>query len=154
LVAVVAAAMVVVVGTGTGSALVSKPKNTYHCTLRDFNQNFGKTSGIDFGFVRCSGPFGKGVQSDSFKESVNAATGKISSHGAFTDWYANGTVHGAYSVSGKLKTATSGTFVGAVAITGGTGAFRAAHAAGKLTCTTNDGGKTNVCTATVKGSAF
>jgi hypothetical protein len=85
---------------------------------------------------------------------VNATTGKISSHGAFKDYFNNGTVHGAYTLSGKLKTTTSGTFVGALAITGGTGAFKAAHAAGKLTCVTNDGGKTTLCTTTVKGSAF
>jgi hypothetical protein len=152
--AAVAGVLVVVTGTGTGSALVTKPKKTYHCVLRDFNQSPGKTTGIDFGFISCSGAFGKGVQSDSYTEKVNATTGKISSHGAFKDFYNNGTVHGAYSLSGKLKTATSGTFVGALAVTGGTGAFRAAHIAGKMTCTTKDAGKTTLCTITAKGSAF
>jgi hypothetical protein len=146
--------LVVVAGAGTGSALVTKPKKTYNCTLKDYTQTPGKTKGFDFGTIVCSGPFGAGVQFDTYSEKINATTGKISSHGAFKDYYNNGTVHGAYSLSGKLSSATTGTFNGAVAITGGTAAFKGAHAAGKLTCTTHDGGKTNVCTASVKGSAI
>jgi hypothetical protein len=153
LAALAGALALLVVGVGTGSALVTKPKSTFKCVLKDYTQTPGKLTGFDLGFVACTGPFGAGVQSDSYKETVNGKTGKITSKGGFKDYYNTGTVHGVYKLSGKLSSATTGTFKGSVAITGGTGAFKGASGGGTLSCVTHNGGKSNTCTATIKGSA-
>ena len=146
-VAVIAAAGALVASANTGSAAVNAPKTTQvTCTLNAYNVNFPQTTGLSYGDLKCSQPFGDGVQRAPFTLAF-PTPGTVTSNGTFTNYGARGTTYGSSSLSGRLGV-TATTLHGTFKILGGTGAYRHAHGAGKLTCTTTNAAKTYTCTIT------
>ena len=144
----VSAALVFALGAGPAAAKQSakpKAKSNFSCTETYYNPSYPKTSGFAFAVLKCSNPFGDGVQYITFNESV---TGKqVKQSGTVQNYFDDGTTNGTYSVSGTLSSGTT-TTSGALTITGGTGTYKNAKGAGKLTCKTTDNGKTGTCTST------
>ena len=137
------AAVVVLGGVGGAMATLAAKSTKVQCTSKTYNVSSPATSGTTFAAVKCSKPFGAGVQQGTFAESI--AGTQISVTGKFKNFYNNGTNHGTYKLSG---TAGSGTITatGSVKVTGGTGAYKNMTGTGKLKCTTSDAGKTYNCT--------
>jgi hypothetical protein len=100
-------------------------------------------SGLTFAALKCSKPFGAGVQQGTFAESIVGT--QLSATGTFKNFYDDGTNHGSYKLSGTVGTGTI-TASGSVKVTGGTGAYKNMTGTGKLTCTTTDAGKIYDCT--------
>jgi len=126
---VVLIAFVATSATGKPSPATKSANCTYDITTQGGAP--GATSGKDLGYVKCGAPFGSGLQSDSFTDKVSGTSVKVS--GPVKDYFDNGTVHGAYAISGKT---TSTSFKGSASVTGGTGAYK--HIKGvvnNLTCT-------------------
>ena len=150
----VSAALVFALGAGVAGAKPSaKPgaKGTkFSCTETSYSQSYPSTSGFGFGLLKCSKSFGEGVQYSTFSESIIGTQVKVS--GTFKNFFDNGTVDGTYGLSGTLSSGPI-TTSGPLKITGGTGAYKHAKGSGKLTCTTNNGGKTYTCTATGAATA-
>lgn len=138
-------ALVVAVGAGGAVAKPGAKAKKVSCTDTFYNESYPSTSGFALGVLKCSKPFGAGVQRSVFKESIVGT--KVTVTGAIKNFHDNGTVHGSYTLSGTLGTGPI-TASGPLKITGGTGAYKHTRGAGKLTCTTKDGGKTYTCTAT------
>ena len=137
----------VIVMMSVGGA-VAKPAATtikVHCTSKTYNVSSPSTSGLTFAALKCSRPFGAGVQQGTFVESI--AGTRLSVTGRFTNFYDTGTNHGTYKLSGTLSSGTI-TATGSVKVTGGTGAYKHMQGTGKLKCTTTDAGKTYNCTTT------
>ena len=136
-------AVIVLVGVGAAMATLAVTKTKIHCTSKSYNVSSPSTSGTEFASLKCSKPFGTGVQQGTFAESI--AGTQVSVTGKFTNFYDAGTNHGSYKLSGTVSSGTI-TATGSVKITGGTGAYRNMTGTGKLTCTTTDAGKTYNCT--------
>ena len=146
-IAVIAAAGALAASATTGSAAVNAPKTTQvTCTLNAYNVNFPQTTGLSYGDLKCSKPFGDGVQRAPFTLAF-PTPGTVTSNGTFTNYGALGTTYGSSSLSGTLGV-TATTLRGTLKILGGTGAYSHAHGAGKLTCTTTNAAKTYTCTVT------
>ena len=140
--------LALLVGFAASSATgASKPKpKTVNCTFDVTSQSPpNSTSGKDLGYVKCGGPFGSGLQSDSFKDTLSGNNVKAS--GPVKDFFDTGTIHGTYSISGSL---TGSTFTGTGTVAGGTGAFKHIKGSIKLTCTANSTGTQNHCTGPFK----
>lgn len=137
---------------GVGSALATSSKATVKCTVIDYTLSPGKLKGAYLGAEKCPAPYGNGLQGSTFDETVKS-DGTIISKGTFKNYYNTGTEHGAYTLTGKFTSGGKGQFSGPVKITGGTGAFAGAKAAGKLTCVTANDGDTTACVAVVKNTA-
>jgi len=149
-VALIATAGVLVVAGAGGAAAKGGAKATkVRCTATTYNQSYPNLSGFSFSVLKCSMPFGAGVQQATYNESVVGTTSTAS--GTFKDFHDLGTVHGTYTLSGTLGTGAI-TASGLLKISGGTGAFKGAKGTAKLTCTTTDGGKTYTCTSTGTGT--
>jgi len=135
----------VIVLVGVGGAMAKPGANTTkaRCTAKTYNVSSPSTSGITFAALKCSKPFGAGVQQGTFAESI--AGTQISVTGRFKNFYDDGTNHGSYKLSGTVASGTI-TANGSVKVTGGTGAYKNMKGTGKLTCTTTDAGKTYNCT--------
>ena len=145
------AALAVAAGAGHART-ATHPSKRVHCSLHVYSQTPTSLRGFDFGLVKCSKPFGKGVQYDTYTESVTPP--KASARGPFEWFFDEGTVHGTFSFAGTFSSPTTATFAGTLKITGGTGAFENARARTDLTCTTTDAGKTFTCTADGKGTGL
>ncbi len=135
----------VIVGVGVGGAMATTAAKTtkVHCTAKTYNVSSPKTSGTTFATLKCSKPFGAGVQHGTFAESITGTHIRVT--GKFKNFYDNGTNHGSYTLSGTLSSGPI-TATGSVKVTGGTGAYKNMKGTGKLKCTTTDGGKTYNCT--------
>ena len=142
---------VLVAGASASTAATSSPAvraaPKLVCTLTLYNQTPTKLSGFSFGFIKCSAPFGKGVQSSTYHATVNPKTGAATNRGSYKNWFDTGTVSGTFSLTGRYNSPTAGTFKGTVTVAGGTGAFVGATGIGKLTCSTTSAGATSTCTA-------
>ncbi len=46
-----------------------------------------KLSGFSFGFIKCSAPFGNGVQSSTYHATVNPKTGAATDRGSYKNWF-------------------------------------------------------------------
>jgi len=145
---------VLVAGASASTAATSSPAGPAPprlvCTLKIYNQTPTKLSGFSFGFIKCSAPFGNGVQSSTYHATVNPQTGAATNRGSYKNWFDTGTAFGTFSLTGRYTSPTTATFKGTVTVAGGTGAFVGATGIGKLTCRTTDAGATSTCTAVFK----
>jgi len=141
-------APVIDAAASTAAASPGAAKTT--CTFRIYSQTPTRLSGFAFGYVKCSDPFGNGVQSSTYRATVNAKTGAATNEGSYKNWFDAGTVYGSFSLRGRYTSPAAATFRGTFTITGGTGAFRGAKAEGTLTCSTANGGATSTCTSVLR----
>ena len=115
--------------------------------LKLYDQTPTRLSGFSFGFIKCSAPFGNGVQSSTYHATVNPKTGAATNRGSYKNWFDTGTAFGTFSLTGRYTSPTTATFRGTVTVAGGTGAFAGETGVGKLTCRTTNAGATSTCTA-------
>lgn len=144
----VSAALILAPGAGAVAKPGARPKakaTNFTCTQKHYNVSYPKTSGFAFGLLKCSKPFGEGVQYNTFKESISKQQVKLS--GTFKDFFDDGTIRATFSVSGTPSSGRT-TFSGPLTITHGTGAYKNAKGSGTSKCTTNNNGKTYTCTTT------
>jgi hypothetical protein len=118
-------AAVAILASGSQTAAAKKRKKTVSCTIHLLTQSFPTASapGEDFGFVDCSGPFGSGVQHDTFTltpETATTGTAELK----FKAYFDDGTVSGVWRADYEFTSGTEGTFVQKVFWTRGTGAFK------------------------------
>jgi hypothetical protein len=112
----------------------AKHSKSVTCDMNIRIQSFPTASapGEDFGFVDCSGPFGRGVQYDTF-----TLTPKTSTTGTaelrFKAYFDNGTVSGVWNATYQFTSATTGVFDQTVTWTSGTGDFKHVRATGSGT---------------------
>jgi hypothetical protein len=139
-----------VVGAAASTTATSSGATKITCTFKIYNQTPTQLSGFAFGYVNCSKPFGTGVQSSTYRATVNAKTGATTNKGAYKNWFDTGTTHGTFSLRGQYTSPTAATFKGTFTITGGTGAFKATKATGTLTCSTTNAGATTTCTSVLR----
>ena len=130
----VSATALFAVAAGTS---VAKPKTskkvTCHITLFQQQAPSASGPGVDFGFSNCSGPFGKGVQYDTF---TLMPTSPSSGNAVlkFKAYYNNGTVSGVWKAVYQFTSSTTATFTQKkVEWTSGTGAFKHVSASGSGT---------------------
>ena len=118
------------------------------CAAKAYNVAYPQLSGRALSVLRCSKPFGVGMQEAKNKTVVVGSTVHVS--GVFTNFFDDGTEHGKVRLSGTLG---SGPIMvsGRVTVKGGTGAYKHIRGTGKVTCTTTDAGKTYDCK--VRGTA-
>jgi len=104
-------------------------------------------SGIEYGSVNCNAPIGTGVQQDRF--SIHAASASsASAAGAYRQYFATGTVAGAFHLTFHATAATI-RYAGRAAITSGTGAYSGARGSETISCASTDGGTHSHCTTTI-----
>jgi len=139
-----------VTDAAASTAAASPGAATTTCTFTIHNQTPTRLSGFAFGYVKCPGPFGNGVQSSTYRATINAKTGAATNDGLYTNWFDAGTVYGSFSLRGRYTSRTAATLKGTFTITGGTGAFRGAKAEGTLTCGTANAGATSTCTSVLR----
>ena len=105
------------------------------CHIVNFQQALPSASGpgVDFGFVNCSGPFGKGVQYDTFTLSPKTPTSG-NAELKFKDYFSTGTVSGVWKANYQFTSMTTATFNQKTVLwTKGTGAFKGVKAVGSGT---------------------
>lgn len=136
------------VGVGSVAARPAAKRTQVRCTATAYNVAYPKMSGLAFGTLKCSKPFGTGVQKAINKASVVGSNVDVT--GSFRNYFDHGTEFGTLKLSGKLNGAAVAVS-GPVTIKGGTGAYQNIKGTGKVTCTTKDAGKTYSCT--VSGNA-
>jgi hypothetical protein len=133
---------------GPPAAAKKKKTRTVTCTIHLQTQSFPTASapGEDFGFVDCSGPFGSGVQYDTFTlmpETATTGTAEL----RFKAYFDEGTVSGVWHADYEFTSETEGTFDQTVEWTRGTGAFK--HVKGTGTGTGQQSGNRGTITQTV-----
>lgn len=133
----------VVVGVGNVAARPAAKSTKVHCTAMAYNVSYPQLSGLGFASLKCSKPFGAGVQKAVNHASVVGSTVHVT--GRFRNFFSAGSEFGTLKLSGKLGGGTI-TVSGPVTIKGGTGAYKNIKGTGKATCTTKDAGKTYTCT--------
>jgi hypothetical protein len=107
------------------------------------------SGGSQFGTTSCGKPLGKGVAATSFTTTPTSAnTGVVS--GAYTQFFARGTVHGKFKLTFTASMTGSVSYVGGATIAGGTGRFAGAKGHAGLTCSSPDGGIHTSCTEKIK----
>jgi hypothetical protein len=114
-----------------GAQTAAPKKKTITCNMRLQTQSFPTASapGEDFGHVRCSGPFGRGVQYDTFTLTpMTPTTGTAELK--FKAYFNTGTISGVWRADYVFTSETMGTFVQRVSWTKGTGAFRRVRGTG------------------------
>jgi hypothetical protein len=139
---------VAVVGVASVAAAPAAKRTKVHCTATAYNVSYPRLSGLGFANLKCSKPFGAGVQKAINKGSIVGSSVKVT--GRFKNYFDDGTEFGTLKLSGKVSGGAV-TVSGPVIIKGGTGAYRSMKGTGKATCTTKDAGKTYTCT--VSGTA-
>ena len=117
-----------------------------HCTVQAYNVSYPQLSGLVFSLLKCSKPFGRGVQEANTKTSLVGTTLNVSA--TFENFFRNGTNRGTIDLSGAVGSGAISAR-GSVHIVGGTGAYKHMKATGRATCTTTDVGKTYTCTVTL-----
>ncbi len=135
----------VAVGVGSVAARPAAKRTHVRCTATAYNVSYPQLSGLAFGNLKCSKPFGTGVQRAINTASVVGTSVNVT--GRFRNYFDHGTEFGTLKLSGTLNGAVV-TASGPVTIKGGTGAYKGIKGTGKVTCTTKDAGKTYSCTVT------
>ena len=136
-------AVIAMFGGGGAMATTAARTTKIACTSKTYNVSSAGSSGTTFAALKCTKPFGDGVQQGAFVQSL--AGTQITVNGKFKDFYDNGTNHGTYTLHGTVSSGPI-TATGTVKVTGGTGAYKNMTGTGKLKCTTTDAGKTYNCT--------
>lgn len=143
------AVVVLVALSATGAAAKSSAKELrINCTATAYNVDYPKLSGLAFGQLKCTEPFGAGVQQARNTTTIVGSTVHVS--GSFKNFFDDGTTSGTVKMSGPLGQGTL-TVKGSATIIGGTGAYKHMKGTGPVSCTTTDNGKTFHCV--VKGTA-
>jgi hypothetical protein len=143
---------VAILGPGSGMA-GAKERNrkteTVKCHISLIRQSSptASTPGEDFGFVTCSGPFGEGVQHDTFTLMPRTSTTGTATL-KFKAYFDSGTVSGEWDATYVFTSASTGTFAQKVKWTSGTGAFKHVKGTGSGTGTQN--GARSTVTQTIK----
>ena len=140
--------LVIALSAASVAAKSSAKTRRLSCTATAYNVDFPQLSGLAFGQLHCSKPFGTGVQRAHNKASVAGSTEKVT--GSFKNFFDDGTTSGTLKLSGPIGSGAI-TVTGSVTVTGGTGVYKHMRGTGRTTCTTTDAGKTFHCT--VKGKA-
>lgn len=119
---------ILAVGVGTSGASVSTTKITCHVSLT--MQGAPGVTGQDYGTINCPGPFGQGVQHDTFMLTpATQTTGTAMLK--FKAYFNTGTVSGVWRASYKFTSSTTGDFTDKVIKwTSGTGAFKNVRGSG------------------------
>ena len=136
-----------VAGAAANAAATGPAATKITCTYKNYDQTPKQLTGFSFGYISCPKPFGPGVQSATYRATVNAKTGAATEKGSFKNWFDAGTVQGTYSLRGQYTSPTAATFNGTFTITTGTGAYKGTKATGALTCSTTNAGATSTCTS-------
>lgn len=144
-----AGVMVVALNVAGASAKASAKKQRISCTATAYNVDYPKLSGLAFGQLKCTKPFGAGVQ--MAHNTTTIVGSKVHVTGSFTNFFDAGTTSGKVKMSGSFSPGAV-MVKGTVTITGGTGVYKGIKGTGPLSCKTTDAGKTFHCT--VKGTAI
>ncbi|MEA2217674.1 MAG: hypothetical protein QOJ35_300 [Solirubrobacteraceae bacterium] len=134
----IACAITVTAAAGGALAPVAQTavpkKKTVTCHFNVFIQSFPTATapGLNFSVVRCSGPFGRGVQRDTFTLAPKTPTTGTAVL-TFKAYFDTGTVSGVWRADYEFTSATSGTFKQKVTWSGGTGAFKHVRGTGSGT---------------------
>lgn len=108
------------------------------CTLKTIDAAPTAANAEDYGTLKCSGPFGAGVQHNTGTLSPTAPTaGTIK--GSSTLYFATGTVRAAFSLKYELSGSTLA-YGGTAKVLGGTGAYKGISGSVKLQGSSADGG--------------
>jgi hypothetical protein len=143
------AGLVVAIAVSGAAAKSSRGKTKVHCTATAYNVSYPQLSGLALGVLKCSKPFGNGLQKATNTTSVTGTTVNVT--GAFTNYFANGTNRGTIKLTGTIGSGQI-SVSGPLRITGGTGAYKHMKGSGNVTCTTTDAGKTFNCTVNGTGT--
>ena len=121
---VLAAGVATASGRGTQTEKVS-------CHINLFLQHRPTASapGLDFGLVKCSKPFGRGVQYDTFKLMPKTPTNGTAVL-TFKAYFDTGTVSGVWHATYRFTSSTTVLFKQKVTWSRGTGAFKGVRATG------------------------
>ena len=139
--------LVAALGAAAVAAKSSAKKMHVSCTATAYGVDYPKLSGVAFGDVNCTKPFGVGVQRARNTTTIAGSTANVS--GSFKNFFDDGTNYGTVKMSGPVS-AGAITVRGSVTTIGGTGAYKHISGKGSVSCTTTDAGKTFHCT--VKGT--
>jgi hypothetical protein len=132
----VAATAVCTVAAGPAIAKSRGQKVTCHSTNLVLRPATASAPGGIFGFVTCSGPFGKGVEYDTYTQSPKTSTtGTIVRK--LKLYFNNGTVSGISKGTYQLTSPTTAIINQKVKWTSGTGVFKGIKAAGSGTARMN-----------------
>jgi hypothetical protein len=108
------------------------------CALKTVDLNPTAANDEDFGTLKCSGPFGAGVQHNTATLTPSSATAGTLS-GRSTLYFSTGSVTAKFAVKYTLNGPVI-TFGGAAKVVGGTGAYKKIKGAAKLQGSSQDGG--------------
>lgn len=144
----VAATAVCTVAAGPAIAKSKGKKVTCQSTNLVLRAATASAPGEIFGFVTCSGPFGKGVEYDTYTQSPKTSTtGTIVRK--FKEYFDKGTVSGISKSTYQLTSSTTAIIKQRkVEWTRGTGAFKGIKAAGSGTA------RMNGATGTIKQTIY
>lgn len=145
----VIAAAALAAGAGSGASALSTAPKAVSCTLELFAQGppnpSASPSGIQFGFVACPRPFGKGVHYDSYTVTpTGPGHGTIAAN--FKNYFDRGTRSGTAALTFAAASPMNITYTGTVTFTGGTGKFKHLLGSGTIQCTSTDAGAHKSCT--------
>ncbi len=140
--------LIVTVGVAAVAAKSVPKKLQISCTATAYNVDYPKLSGVAFGQLNCTKPFGAGVQQAHNTTSITGST--VTVIASFKNYFDNGTDSGKLKLSGPVAPGAV-TVKGTATVTGGTGAYKHIKGTGPITCTSTDASKTFRCT--VKGTA-
>ncbi len=135
------------VGASSGASAHGKHQTNVTCSLALLAPGPPNPSGIQFGFVACPRPFGKGLHYDAYTVSpTSPGHGTIA--GKFKNYFDRGTTKGTFALSFAATSPMNLAYTGTVTYTGGTGKFKHVKGSGTIQCTTSDGGAHKACTVT------
>ena len=136
--AAVATFLVAALGLGISAQAESRDGKRATCSLKTVDADPAAINAEDFGVLKCSGPFGKGVQHNTGTLSPTSPT-EGTLKGTSTLYFDEGTVRAAFSISYTLDGANI-TYGGTAKVRGGTGAFEGITGKAKLEGSSSDGG--------------
>lgn len=142
----VMATAAIAVSPGAGASAKSNKVTELSCTIEAFQQGMPNPSAIQFGFVSCPKPLGRGLHYSAFTVTSRPAPGVPgAANGTFKNYFNRGTTSGTFELTITASSPTSLTYTGTVSYTGGTGKFKHVTGGGTIVCTTNDGGAHKLC---------
>jgi len=130
--AVLLAAVVISAFAAAAIGATGSVAKTIKCHVEDHIQNVPTASspGTDFSFVRCSAPFGHGLQHSTFRMTPKTSTTGLAVL-RFKAYFDTGTVSGVWRADYRFQSATTAVFTQRqVTWTSGTGAFTHVRATG------------------------
>jgi hypothetical protein len=127
----------------------AKKRTTKHsCTLKTVDLNPSAINGEDYGTLKCSRPFGRGVQHNQWVlKPETATTGKLDGHS--TLYFNRGTARAKFLLDYEISGSTIH-YYGDAEVTGGTGAFKGITGKAKLDGVSHDSGTHGTMTEKVK----